>query len=186
MHHLELCRRVSHVLGTLQAYKQDKIHAAMEEANAKLGVKAVPAALETSAGAPPAVGSTSKGGMVVGDVHSYRSRTGMLSLREALVDVLLPIIVLLIGVRHFLSFSNGHAPVHHRAAHWCAVLYTLKNNFHGRAPAHHCAAHWCALGPTRAACAVLPFARWAAASVWQARAVWPSVQCYEAYPHDMG
>ena len=84
-------------LHTMQAYQQEKIHAAMEEANTKPGVKAVPAALETSANGAPGAGGASKGGMIVGDVHSYRSRKGMLSLREALVDVLLPIIVLLIG-----------------------------------------------------------------------------------------
>ena len=98
MHRLEHRTRAATCVHTMQAYQQEKIHAAMEEANTKPGVKAMPAALETSAnGAPPGAGSTSKGGMVVGDVHSYRSRKGMLSLREALVDVLLPIIVLLIG-----------------------------------------------------------------------------------------
>lgn len=86
-------------LRATQAFQQEKLHAAMEEANAKPGVKAVPAALEMSANGAPGAGSTSKGGMIVGDVHSYRSRRGMLSIREALVDVLLPIIVLLIGAR---------------------------------------------------------------------------------------
>ena len=87
----------------MQAYKQDKIQAAMEEANAKPGVKAMPAALETSPNGVAEAGSVSKGGMIVGDVHSYRSRRGMLSIREALVDVLLPIIVLLIGARQDLE-----------------------------------------------------------------------------------
>ena len=42
---------------TMQAYQQQKIHAAMEEANTKPGVKAMPAALETSAhGALPGRG----------------------------------------------------------------------------------------------------------------------------------
>ena len=66
--------------------------AAMDEANAKPGVTA---ALETA----PAngVGGTSKGGMIVGDVHSYRPRKGPLNAREVVVDVMLPIVVLLIG-----------------------------------------------------------------------------------------
>ena len=97
MHRLKHRTHAATCVHTMQAYKQDKIHAAMEDANTKPGVKAVPAALETSANGAPGVGGTSKGGMIVGDVHSYRSRRGMLSLREALVDVLLPIIVLLIG-----------------------------------------------------------------------------------------
>lgn len=72
----------------------------MEDANAKEGVTAVPAALETDA----ANGGVSKGGMVVGDVHSYRQRKGMLTVREALVDVLLPIIVVLIGAPEWILF----------------------------------------------------------------------------------
>ncbi|KAK9821612.1 hypothetical protein WJX81_007885 [Elliptochloris bilobata] len=77
------------------AFKHDKIEAAMEEANAKPGVTAVPASLETDANGLGAKGG--KGGMICGDVHSYRSRRGMLSIREFFVDVLLPIVVLLIG-----------------------------------------------------------------------------------------
>ena len=74
-----------------QAYSQDKVKAAMAEANAKPGVTAVPAtALETEPG-------VSKGGLVVGDVNSYKKRKGMMSVRDMLVDVLLPIIVILIG-----------------------------------------------------------------------------------------
>ncbi len=53
---------------------------------------AVPAALETEG-----AGGASKGGMVVGDVHSYRKRRGALSARELAVDVALPIVVVLIG-----------------------------------------------------------------------------------------
>jgi len=55
-------------------------------------VTAVPAALETEG-----AGGASKGGMVVGDVHSYRKRRGALSARELAVDVALPIVVVLIG-----------------------------------------------------------------------------------------
>ena len=74
-----------------QAFSQDKVKAAMAEANAKPGVTAVPAkALETEPG-------VSKGGLVVGDVNSYKKRKGMLSVRAMLVDVLLPIVVVLIG-----------------------------------------------------------------------------------------
>lgn len=85
----------------MQAFKQEKIKAAMEDANTKPGVTA---ALETSGA--NGVGGVSKGGMVVGDVHSYRSRKGPLSARETFVDVLLPIVVLLIGAPDAASHTN--------------------------------------------------------------------------------
>ena len=93
--------------------------AAMDEANAKPGVTA---ALETA----PAngVGGASKGGMIVGDVHSYRPRTGPLNAREVVVDVMLPIVVLLIGANKNLIrtlYMKGRKELHRRACMVCGL-----------------------------------------------------------------
>ena len=92
--------------------------AAMDEANAKPGVTST---LETA----PAngVGGASKGGMIVGDVHSYRPRKGPLNAREVVVDVMLPIVVLLIGAIKQIStlYMKGRKKLHRHACRVCSL-----------------------------------------------------------------